>query len=67
MRHLIRPALLLAALCVGAVVGLGQNSNSNNGQLAPNAPPDKPVHAGSQDEVAQIEAAIRSTDQGARR
>jgi len=59
MRHLIRLALMLAALCVCAVVGLGQNSNSNNGQLAPNAPPDKPVHAESAGEVNQIEAAIK--------
>src|SRR5437764_1028865 len=57
MRYLTRFMLLLVALFICAAVGLGQDSNSS--QIAPNAPPDKPVQAESQAEADQIEAAIK--------
>ena len=57
MRQLTRLTFLFAALLLCAAVGLGQNSNS--GHVAPNAPPDKPVQAASQEEVNQIEEAIK--------
>ena len=51
MRLALLPVLFFAC----AIAGLGQNS----GNVAPNAPPDKPVRANSQDEVARIEEAIK--------